>query len=118
MDPAWTRWFSIVQDQAQHVNISNPNYDYIVSVEGFTYLFANNTSLLIIDGTDVNDGAVTCPKNPVQGQLIRISSTVIVNNFTVTANVNQSVKGGAVTLVPRQVVAYTYRAENKTWYPT
>lgn len=119
MTQQWTRWFTSAQSQIQNVNTSNPAYDYLDAISGFSYTFNNTVQTLILDGSGtLSSGQVLTPTNPVDGQLIRISANVNVGSFKLLASGIQSIKGSPTALVAGRVYAYTFRLVNKTWYPT
>lgn len=97
------------------------SYSYQTPATGFSITIGNNLTILILDpaGT-LATGTITMPTTPVDGQIIRISSSQTITSLTVSPNAGQSIKNAPTTLtlsaVADQGYAWVYRLANTTWY--
>jgi hypothetical protein len=94
-------------------------YDYQVLTTGFSYTFAAGTQTLVANpaGT-LATGTITMPASPVDGMVIRFSSSQAITALTVAANTGQSIVSAVTTLAAGGGAAYIYRLANTTWYRT
>lgn len=93
------------------------NYDYQAPTTGFSYTFASGVQVLIMNpaGT-LATGTITMPASPVDGMVVRFSSSQIITALTVLANTGQSIVGALTTLALGGNAQYLYRQTNNTWY--
>lgn len=93
------------------------SYLYEVPLTGFSYTFANNQDLFVLNpaGT-LATGSITFAPNPSDGQRESVVSTQAVTAETFTANTGQYVVGAPTALVAGTTVTFTYVATTATWY--
>ncbi len=106
---------------AQHSQItsgpSTETINYQVPTTGFTITVGNTDNILVLDPADtLASGTVTMPATPLNGHVVRISSTQIVTALTVSANTGQTIKGAVTTLAANGFASWVYRSTNTTWY--
>ena len=91
-----------------------------VPLTGFTITIANNISSLILDpaGT-LATGTINLPATPIDGQIVRISSSQTITSLTVSGNGN-TIKNAptALTISATGSYGFTYifHTANTTWY--
>ena len=88
-----------------------------VPTTGFSYTLANSTSIVIFEpaGT-LASGTITMPAAPLDGQIVRFSSSQIITALTVLANSGQSIVGAITTLALGDAAAYIYHLAGTKWY--
>jgi hypothetical protein len=91
--------------------------EYNAPVTGFSYTIANATNDLILKpaGT-LATGAVTMPATPVDGQVVRLSSTQIITALTVSANAGQTISAPVTTITANGYASWIYRLTDTNWY--
>lgn len=97
--------------------IADKSYSYQAPATGFSITIANNITSLILDpaGT-LATGTIAMPATPIDGQIVRASSSQIITTLTVAASAGQSIKNAPTTLAAGDTFAYIYRSTNTTWY--
>jgi hypothetical protein len=90
------------------------NYTYNVPVAGFDLTV--NTPLTILDpaGTLPN-GTLIFPAAPVDGQILRVSSSRVIAVLTLDGN-GKTVKAPVTTLGAGAFFEYRFRSANNTWF--
>jgi hypothetical protein len=83
-----------------------------------TLVIPNQTCFYVIDGAGtISAFTYTMPANPLDGQILRISSKVAVSTLTLQANTGQTLLGAPTSASANSAVgAWIYRAANTTWY--
>jgi len=94
------------------------DYTYNVPVTGFSIALGNAvTSLILNPAGTLSTGTITLPASPIDGQLVRISSTQIVTTLTLTVVGGQTLKNAITTLAAGTGGAtYQYVASIATWF--
>jgi len=92
-------------------------YSLQVPVTGFSISIPNGVGQLILDpaGT-LATGAVTFPSQPVDGQVVGISSSQTVTALTLLGFAGQAVSNPISTLLAGIGVNYQYVLSNSKWY--
>lgn len=92
----------------------------LVSATAGADTIANQVCYYLIDGLGaVAALTVTMPSAPLDGQILRIGSTIAVTTLTMSAAAGQTLKGAATSATANAAVgAWIYRATNTTWYRT
>jgi hypothetical protein len=108
-------WFNFLQLLQSEVNT---DYDYEQPLAGFSLVVGPSKSGFILDpaGT-LATGTITMPQNPMDGQIVGVSTTQTITALTVAPNAGQSVKALPSTLAAGTSFAAQYVQENMTWYP-
>lgn len=103
--------FVLLQAQAdQSKNIS-------VQTTGFSQTIGNNISTQLYNpaGT-LATGTTTMPATPIDGQIVRISSSQTITAWTLSANAGQAINNAPATLTAGQGVSYIYDLASTRWY--
>lgn len=112
-------------DSSQNVitklGIADQSYSYQTPATGFSITIANGVQTLILDpAAGLAAGTITMPSAPVDGQIVRITSTQNITALTVSANTGQSIKNAptalTVSTTGSYAYAFIYRSSNTTWY--
>jgi hypothetical protein len=101
--------------------MADTSYSYQTPSTGFTITIGDAVQTLILDPSGaLLAGTITMPANPVDGHLVRITSTQNITTLTVSPNSGQSIKnaptGFTVSLTGDQGYEFIYRVTNTTWY--
>lgn len=100
---------------------SDTSYSYQTPATGFTITIGNSVYTLILDpaGALLTGTIIMCAA-PVDGQVVRVTSTQNITTLTFSPNAGQSIKnaptGFTVSLTGDQGYEFIYRAANLTWY--
>lgn len=88
-----------------------------VVTTGFTATIANNISTQLYNpaGT-LASGTTTMPATPINGQLLRISSSQTITAWTLSPNSGQTLNNAPTTLAAGLGVSYIYVLASTTWY--
>jgi len=88
-----------------------------VPTTGFSITVADNISALILNpaGT-LATGTITMPATPIDGQIIRFSSSQTITALTVSANSGQTISGAPSTMGATLPFAYIYHLAGTNWY--
>jgi hypothetical protein len=123
--PSWVTLGTMSLQNANAITesgtVADTSYSYQTPLTGFTITIADGIQTLILEpaGT-LLAGTITMPSTPVDGQLIRITSTQSITTLTLSPNAGQSVKnaptGFTVNLTGSQGYELIYRLANTTWY--
>jgi hypothetical protein len=97
------------------------SYSYQQPATGFSITIGNSVYTLILDPAGIlATGTITMPAAPLDGQLVRMTSTQSITSLTVAANAGQSITNAptafTVNLTGDQGYEFIYRAANTTWY--
>lgn len=97
------------------------NYSKQVPSTGFSITIGAGVETLILDPTGaLATGTITMPATPVDGQIIKISSSQNIVALTVNANTGQSIKNAptalTVSLTGSFGFEFRYVLSNTTWY--
>lgn len=97
--------------------VSDQSYSLQVPTTGFSITIADNTSALILNpaGT-LATGTVTMPATPIDGQIVRVSSSQIVTGLTVSANSGQTISNAPTTLAAGAGFGYIYNVSGTNWF--
>lgn len=92
-------------------------YEYNAPVAGASIGIADGTQALILNpaGT-IATCTVQMPANPVDGDIVRVSTSQEITGLTVSPNTGQSIKNAPTTLAAAGSFAYLYRNSDTTWY--
>ena len=102
-----------------YVNFLQFAYTLITPSVGFLITVANNIGSLILNPTGtLSSGTITFPSAPVDGQILRISSTQIISSLTLSPASGQAISNAVTTLAAGGAVAYQYAKSALTWFPT
>lgn len=88
----------------------------------YTYTFPNTVGTVIFTASGtISDERVTAPPNPVDGQLVNISSTNTITSFQFIANTGQTLAVSTPTALTASTTApqgysWRYRASDAKWY--
>jgi hypothetical protein len=95
------------------------SYDYQTPSTGFSYTFAANTQVLVMNpAATLATGFITMPASPSDGMTITFSSSQQITALTLSGNTGQSIVSNVTFLPAKTGVSYVYRLANTTWYPT
>lgn len=90
---------------------------YVAPATGASVTINDDTSMLVINpAATIAALTVVMPASPVDGQVVRISSSQIVTTLTLNANAGQTMKNGVTSLTAGQSFGRIYRAADATWY--
>jgi hypothetical protein len=97
--------------------IADQSRSYQNPATGFVITFANNISTLLLDpaGT-LASGQVWMPLVPVDGQIVRFSSTQEVTALAVLPQAGQTLKNAPTTIAAGQGFAWIYVLGIATWF--
>ena len=92
-------------------------YSYQIPLTGFAITIPNSVGALVLNpaGT-LAAGAITMPSAPVDGQIVRCSSTQIVTALTVSANAGQTIDNAPTAFTAGGVFGYIYIQSVATWF--
>lgn len=104
---AWTRLTS---------SVSVP-YAYQVPTSGFSITIPNGVSALILSpAATLAAGIIKMPAVPLDGQIIKLSSTQTITTLTLQANTGQLIKSTITTLTANTPVGFIYNLALSTWF--
>lgn len=105
------------------LNLLPVSYQSITAGSAFyTYTFPNTTGTVIFTASGtISDERVTAPPNPVDGQLVNVSSTHTITSFQFIANTGQTLAvttptALTVSTTAPQGYSWRYRASDAKWY--
>lgn len=95
----------------------NNTYTYLVPITGFSVTIGNGISSLILNpaGT-LAAGTITMPAAPLDGQIVRFSSTQIVTALTVNAGTGQTINNAPTSLAAGVGNAFQYVLKQLSWF--
>jgi hypothetical protein len=98
--------------------IADQGYSKQVPTTGFAITIPDNCSSLLLDpaGT-LATGTITMPAVPVDGQIVRLSSSQTVTALTLNANAGQTIAGAVSTLTAAAPASYQYALSVTKWFP-
>jgi len=83
---------------------------------GFAYSVPSTTAVLVLrSATALDNGTVTLPATPVDGQLLRIVATNTVAHLAVVPNAGQTVSGAPATIGPAFPAGFLWDSTSSTW---
>jgi hypothetical protein len=96
---------------------ADQSYSLQTPSTGFSITIANNITTLILNpaGT-LATGTITMPATPIDGQVVRFTTSQIITALTVSPNSGQSIVGAPTTLALGQGAAFIYNLSGTTWY--
>lgn len=96
---------------------ADQSYSLQVPTTGFSIAFPNNIGTLILKpaGT-LATGTITLPTTPIDGQVVRFTTSQIITALTTSPAAGQSLVGAVTTLGIGQGAAYLYSLSDTTWY--
>lgn len=100
---------------------ADTSYSYQTPATGFNITIGNNVYTLILDPAGaLLTGTIVMAAAPVDGQVVRITSTQNISTLTLSPNVGQSISnaptGFTVSLTGSIGYEFIYRTANTTWY--
>ena len=123
--PSWVTLGTMSLQNANAItesgSVADTSFSYQTPTTGFSITIANGIQTLILEpaGT-LLAGTIIMPSTPVNGQLIRITSTQNITALTLSPNAGQSIvnapTGFTVNLTGDQGYELIYRLANTTWY--
>lgn len=118
MTRSWQSWLAQMYQWIKPQPFSDTTYDQLVPTTGFSYTFSNTTGTLLLKpaGT-LAAGTLHFPPQPVDGQVVRVSSTQIITALTLSVPAGYTLLSGVSTLAAGGKFAYIFRAGDESWYP-
>lgn len=97
--------------------VADQSYSLQAPSTGFSITIANTSATLILNpaGT-LATGTITMPPGPVDGEIIRVTSSQTVTALTVSANAGQTINGAPTTITALAGFSYIYNASGTAWY--
>lgn len=88
-------------------------------VNGFTITIGDAIGKLILNPAgELESGTITLPPNPIDGQIVQITSSQLIQLLQLFPNAGQSIIGTAVSLTTSGRIYSVFNASNSTWYVT
>lgn len=92
-------------------------YNYNVPVAAFNFTIANATNVQIFKPAGLlATGTVKMPASPINGQIVRITSTQQITGLTHSPNTGQTLNGALTTILANGFGSWIYRAADTSWY--
>lgn len=73
-------------------------------------------SLLLNPAGTLAAGTITMPAAPVDGQIVRLSTTQTITALTLSPNAGQTISGAVATLTAAAPASYQYNAASSIWF--
>jgi hypothetical protein len=97
--------------------LAHQTYSLQAPTTGFTITIGNNIpGLLLNPAGTLATGTITMPATPIDGQIVRVSTSQTVSTLTVSANSGQSILGAPTTITSSSPFSYQYNLSGTTWY--